>query len=123
VGCQAGCGSSMVFMRVATQARPALVFRPSDRRSFSEQVNESLVRSACFGREARRYIAEIRGVERSTCIDLARRETCSERTEGNEADAKLFTCCQHAILFDISRPQGVLASFVLRGSCQKSALE
>src|SRR5438445_102697 len=59
--------------------------------------------------EARRYAAKVFRVERRRRVDRSGEKASAQRTERNEADAKLLARRQHAVALRVARPQRVFA--------------
>jgi hypothetical protein len=55
-----------------------------------DQVDQSEVRLASLGREARHVVAEVGGIKLRVFIDLAGEETGPQRTERYESDTELL---------------------------------
>src|SRR3984885_9380390 len=74
-----------------------------------QKVDQSAVCRARFGREPGRVGPEVAGHDLRFCVDFTGQEPGAEWTEGNEADPELLAHRERAVLFDVARPEGILA--------------
>src|ERR1700730_12553722 len=70
-----------------------------------QQIDHRHVGGARVRRKARRDAAKIAAAEGRVRVDLAGRKASTERTKRDEADSEFLTGGEHAIVFDIARPQ------------------
>jgi hypothetical protein len=73
-----------------------------------DEIDQGLVRLACFGREARDDIAKIAALELGFLVDGAREEALAQRAERDEADSELLECREY-FGFRLSPPERVFA--------------
>src|SRR3954453_9936878 len=71
-------------------------------------MDENHIGFAGLGREARNVVAEVAWVELRIFVNLTCEETCTERAERNEANAK-FLQSEQQVLFRLTPEQGILA--------------
>src|SRR4029077_8396107 len=57
---------------------------------FSEQINQRLIRFTSLRRKTRKCAAQVRTVERSVFVHLAREKPSAERAKRNETDSKFL---------------------------------